>query len=237
LSFWNTLEHQHIKPALRRLWPWRKRRFGGVRVHYMKHLDGGGSGFGQEYIPYLKERGMPRQARVYEWCAGPAFIGFALLGHGLAETLCLADINPQAVEACRRTIADNGLAGRVTVYHSDSLKSIPPSEQWDLVVSNPPHFIDDPMRDIRGHDPDWHLHRAFYAGVSRHLKPGGVIVLQENNRGSTAETFRAMSEQAGLRIIFVDRCAPQLTARDAFYFVGVMRAGETPPPWARAAAP
>jgi len=60
-----------------------------------------------------------------------------------------------------------------------------------------------------------------------------VIVIQENNRGSTAETFRAMIEQSGLKIIFVDHCAPQRTAHDAFYYVGVMRAGETPPPWAR----
>lgn len=233
MSFWNTLEHQHIKPALRRLWPWRKRRFGGVRVHYMKHLDGGGSDFGQQYVPYLKSRRMPRQARVYEWCSGPAFIGFSLLGHGLAETLCLADVNPEAVAVCRRTVADNGLTDRVAVYHSDNLKSIPATEQWDLVVSNPPHFVDDLIGDLKGHDPDWSLHRAFYAGVGKHLKPDGVICLQENNRGSTAETFRAMIEQAGLRIIFVDHCAPQRTAHDAFYYLGVMRAGDTPPPWAR----
>lgn len=233
-GFWKALEHQHIKPALRRIWPWRRRRFGGVRVHYMKHLDGGGGEFGQEYIPYLKGRGMPPQPRVFEWCAGPAFIAFSLVGHGLAETLCLADVNPEAVEACRRTVADNGLGDRVAVYHSDNLRSIPASEQWDLVVSNPPHFIDDPMRDLRSHDPDWHLHRDFYAGVGRHLKPGGVIVMQENNRGSTAETFRAMIEQTGLSIVFVDHCAPTRTAHDAFYFVGVMRAGETPPSWARA---
>jgi methylase of polypeptide subunit release factors len=233
LSFWNTLEHQHIKPALRRLWPWRRRSFGGLRVRYMKHLDGGGSGFGQEYIHYLKRRGMPRQPRVYEWCSGPAFIGFSLLGHGLAETLCLADINPEAVAVCRHTVADNGLADRVAVYHSDNLKGIPASEQWDLVVSNPPHFVDGAIGDLRGHDPDWRIHAGFYADVGKHLKPGGVIVIQENNRGSTAETFRAMIERSGLKIIFVDRCAPQRTAHDSFYYIGVMRAGETPPAWAR----
>ena len=59
---------------------------------------------------------MPKQARVFEWCAGPAFIGFSLLGKGQCETLCLADINPTSVAACRRTLADNGLSGRVTVY-------------------------------------------------------------------------------------------------------------------------
>jgi SAM-dependent methyltransferase len=232
VSLWHTLGRQYIKPAMRRLFPWRKRPFGGVQVHYMKHLDGGGTSFGQEYIPYLKARGMPRQQRVYEWCSGPAFIAFSMLGHGLAETLCLADINPEAVEACRRTIAGNRLGDRVAVYHSDNLQNIPASEQWDLVVSNPPHFVDQLIGDLRAHDPDWSIHRGFYANVAQHLKPGGVICVQENNRGSTAETFRGMIEQAGLRIIFVDNGAPQRTPHDVFYYVGVMRAGDTPPPWA-----
>ena len=100
-------------------------------------------------IPFLRDRCMPRQARVFEWCAGPAFIGFSMLGHGLCETLCLADINPMAVTACRRTIASNGLGGSVTVYHSDDLSAIPVEEQWDLVVSNPPFF--DKGRFICGH--------------------------------------------------------------------------------------
>jgi hypothetical protein len=34
------------------------------------------------------------------------------------------------------------LAERVTVYRSDNLDGIPASEQWDLVVGNPPHFVD-----------------------------------------------------------------------------------------------
>jgi hypothetical protein len=46
-----------------------------------KHLDGGGSSFGQGYIPFLKSRGMPKQQRVFEWCSGPAFIGFSILAH------------------------------------------------------------------------------------------------------------------------------------------------------------
>jgi hypothetical protein len=110
-------------------------------VHYKDWLDGVGRSFGQEMIPFLRDGGMPRQARVFEWCAEPAFIGFSMLGHGLCEALCLADINPMAERACRRTIADNGLGGRVTVYHSDNLSAIPIEEWWDLVVGNPPFFV------------------------------------------------------------------------------------------------
>lgn len=232
-EFWRRIEHGTIKPWLRRIKPWRAKSFGGVRVHYMKHLDGGGSGFGQDYIPLLRNWGLPKQGRVFEWCAGPGFIGFSLLGHGLCETLCLADINPQAVEACRRTIDDNRLSARVAAYHSDNLASIPASEQWDLVVSNPPHFVDHFIGDLRGHDPDWRIHHDFYATVGKHLKPGGVLVLQENNRGSTTETFRPMIEASGLAITFVHGCAPRRTPDDRFYYIGVMRKGDAAPEWAR----
>ena len=138
-----SFEHRYVKPWLRRFWPWRKKRLAGIRVHYMKHLDGGGSSFGQEYIALFRRNGMPAQGRAFEWCAGPGFIGFSLLGHSLCQSLCLADINPEAVEACRRTVKDNSLSERVTIYHSDNLATVPATERWNLVVGNPPHFIDD----------------------------------------------------------------------------------------------
>src|SRR5262249_13285361 len=133
----HALKHSYVKPALRRLAPWRQRRLNGIRVHYTHHLDGGGSDFGQQYIPYLRNRGMPAQLRTFEWCAGPAFIGFSMLGAGLTKTLCLADINPAAVQACKRTITDNSLHSLVSVHRSDNLVSIPDTEKWDLVVGNP----------------------------------------------------------------------------------------------------
>jgi tRNA1(Val) A37 N6-methylase TrmN6 len=231
LKQWKQLSRRYIKPRLYGFNTWKHAAYGDVRVHFKRHLDGGGTSFGQDFIPFLESRRMPRQQRVFEWCAGPGFIGFSILAHGFAETLCLADINTEAVDACRLTITENGLAERVSVYHSDSLKDIPDSERWDLVVSNPPHF-DDRVGDLRGHDDDWHLHREFFAAVGRFLKPGGVIVLQENNRGSTVETFRDMIEASDLSIVFVDKARPQRTERDWFYFIGIMRRNDGPPAWA-----
>jgi hypothetical protein len=92
------------------------------------------------YIPFLRSLDMPKQSRVFEWCSGPGFIGFSMLAHGLCETLCLADINDEAVEACQKTIRDNRLEARVAVYESDNLTNIPREEQWDLVVGNPPFY-------------------------------------------------------------------------------------------------
>ena len=231
LKQWQQLSRRYIKPRLYGFNTWKHAACGDIRVYFKRHLDGGGTSFGQDFIPFLESRRTPRQQRVFEWCAGPGFIGFSILAQGLAETLCLADINTEAVDACRLTITENGLAERVSVCYSDNLKDIPDSERWDLVVSNPPHF-DDRVGDLRGHDDDWHLHREFFAAVGRFLKPGGVIVLQENNRGSTVETFRDMIEASDLSIAFVDKARPQRTERDWFYFIGIMRRNDRPPAWA-----
>jgi methylase of polypeptide subunit release factors len=233
LSFWKTIEHQHIKPWLRRQRPYREVAYGDVRVSYKRHLDGGGSTFGQDFIPLLRARNMPKAARTFEWCTGPGFIGFSLLAHGLTDTLCLADVNPEAVAACRRTVARNALESRVSVYQSDNLKDIPPSEQWDLVVSNPPHFIDSGIGHLRYHDPDWSLHRGFFATVANHLKPGGVVVLQENNAGSTPSTFADMIAQAGLKLVFVQDANDTRTKESHMFYLGIMRAADDVPAWAK----
>lgn len=208
--------------------PWRTVRYGDLRVYYKKHLDGGGSSFGQGYIPFLKSRRMPKQQRVFEWCAGPAFIGFSLLAHDLCDTLCLADINEHAIEACHRTIAANRLADRVSLYHSDNLTSIPASEQWDLVVGNPPFYNEAEPWCIRSHDKDWHIHRRFFTEVGRFLKPGGLILLQEANDASTPEEFRGLIEDAGLTIVLVQNNRP---GELSHYFLGIVRRGEAPPAW------
>jgi 23S rRNA G2069 N7-methylase RlmK/C1962 C5-methylase RlmI len=130
-------------------------------------------------------------------------------------------------------VARNGLAAKVAVYLSDNLAGIPASEQWDLVVSNPPHFTDSGIGHLRYHDPDWRVHRGFFGTVARHLKAGGVIVLQENNAGSTPDTFTAMIADAGLRLVFVQGASETRTAAPHMFYLGIMRAGDPVPDWAR----
>jgi predicted RNA methylase len=232
-SLFKRVEHFYVRPIFRIFRPSLHASFGGIDIAYREELDGGGTTFGQDFLPYLRARGMPRRKRVFEWCSGPGFIGFSLLGNGFCDTLCLADINRSAVASCRNTVRANTLADRVSVYKSNVLRGIPASEKWDLVVSNPPHFIDKFPAEIRAHDPDWRIHREFFQTVAGFLADGGVIVLQENNHGSTVETFRQMIEDAGLQIVFVDGCSPELTAHNVFYYLGLMRRGETAPAWAR----
>lgn len=225
------IENGCVRPALRWLRPSRHVRYADISISYRAELDGGGTEFGQDFISFFKARGMPKQKRVFEWCSGPGFISFSLLAHGICETLCLADINPAAVASCKRTVQVNQLSDRVSVYQSDNLKNIPRSEKWDLVISNPPHFVDQYEGDLRAHDSDWQIHREFFATIGDFLTVGGIIVLQENNRGSTVESFRQMIEQSGLEIVFTDGDSSTLTKESEFYYIGIMRRGEIPPRW------
>lgn len=55
-------------------------------------------------------------------------------------------------------------------------------------------------------DQDWAAHKNFYHNIKSRLAPDGVILMQENAAGSSAEEFRSMIESAGLEItdVFFD---------------------------------
>jgi methylase of polypeptide subunit release factors len=113
--------------------------------------------------------------------------------------VALADVNREAVAAARATIEYNGLQERASVFQSDVLKGVPSTERWDLVVGNPPHFLqlepgDD---DIRVVDSGWEIHRDFYRTVGQFLKPGAKVVMMENAGGSSPEEFEPMILEGG----------------------------------------
>ena len=122
----------------------------GIAVFDRPELHKGGMSFGQDFPRVLNELGVGRCQRMFEYCAGPGYIGYSLLAAGWCETLALADVSRDAVAAARRTAAFNRLDERVAVYESDALDQIPADERWDLVVSNPPHFLPD-AAGHRGH--------------------------------------------------------------------------------------
>ncbi|MGW0890109.1 methyltransferase [Saccharopolyspora sp. NPDC002578] len=203
----------------------------GVEVRYAQHLDGGGNDFGRAYVPFV-EATFGRVGSVLEWCSGPGFIGFSLLGNGLCDQLGLTDVNAEAVSACRATVRGNGLDDRVSLFHGDCLDGMPEDRRWDLIVGNPPHMdvrtapADDVavFRRLKPElvyaDHDWEVHRRFYRRVGELLAPGGSVVLQECSAASSAETFRDMITDGGLEVAEVIPCDPP---HDLFYFLWVRK--------------
>jgi methylase of polypeptide subunit release factors len=172
------------------------------------HLNGGGLTFGQDYVEFLNTSLPPRPSGLRhcaEVFAGPAFIGFSLLAHGICTRLTLVDINPEAIALLRTTVDDSGLHGIVEIVHADVLTPLDAGSgfgemKWDLVVSNPPHCdlasaTAGPRRgtlsgrDLLLNDAGFDMHRRLYAELPSFLSPGADVIIQENHRCSNASDF------------------------------------------------
>ncbi len=204
-------------------------KYRDIEVSWLPELDGGGRTFGLDYLPVVKEM-FGKVGRAYEFCCGPAFIGFALLAEGLCDTLCLSDINPKAVDAVKDTIRRNGLEGRVSVYLSNSLNDVPASEKWDLVVSNPPHFevetVEEYEGNIRLNDQHWGIHQSFYDQVAAHLTETGTILMQENYFGSETGSFTKMIDENGMEVIDTFSFhTPVGGVVDPYYYIWIQKKG------------
>lgn len=175
-------------------------KYNNIEVVWRKELSGGGLSYGQQYIPVVEQL-FGKVETICEFCAGPGFIGFSLLAHGLCNKLVLCDINPLAIEVIKETIKRNKLEDNVSFYLSNGLDDVPKTEKWDLIVSNPPHFSVDAGQGILSNDEDWKLHKHFYEQVHQFLTPTGIILFQENYLGSTENDFKPMLPKEHLQFI------------------------------------
>ncbi|MCI0723142.1 MAG: methyltransferase [Acidobacteria bacterium] len=217
-----------LRKLQRRLWGERSKKlkpvasYNGLVVFDRPDLHGGGLTFGQDFFRVLLQLGVPRRERIYEFCAGPGYIGYALLAYGFCENLTLADINPVAVAAAQETAKHNGIESRVNIYCSDCLNQVPVTEKWDLVVGNPPHFLSSTDRfpmNLRAHDPGWSVHRRFYGAVRQFMKPGSLVVLMENVNRSNPGIFREMIWSGGGKLVEAIPSATPSGGITEYYYV------------------
>lgn len=175
-----------------------------ISVYHNSWEDGGGTWFGHEYPDILAQRYPGRVFdRCYEWCSGPGFIGFSIMSRGLCSSLCLSDLYAPVADSISATVEHNRLQGLVNFYAGDSLDCLPAAEMFDLVVSNPPHFLESPGDDNTQRikvDRDWAAHRDFYSHISKHLRDDGIILIQENMAGSDIKDFQDMIHNNGLTL-------------------------------------
>jgi len=180
----------------------------GISVIYNWETDGGGSLFKDDYVVAVRRLHPDRVFnKCLEWCSGPGFIGYSLLGAGLVKHISFSDIHDPALDQCRRTASKSGL-DTISVYKSFNFDSIPSDKKFDLIVSNPPHFAEhayyqyvmnqDPRKYL---DYNWNIHRNFYKNAVNHLSDDGSIILQEFSWASGLPTFEEMIDSAGLKIV------------------------------------
>ena len=127
-----------------------------------------------------------------------------MLDHGLCRSLCVSDCYPDAIARVIETSAINHL-DNVSAYVCDRVGLLPEHERFDLVVANPPHFLQCPGDDNYQRiavDSDWAAHQEFFANIGQYLEPNAVILLQENQAGSLRreKEFEHMIQAADLEI-------------------------------------
>lgn len=169
----------------------------GIKIKSPIMFDGGGLEYKDFLIDTIKKTGKHSYNRAFEWCAGFGVLGFETLGMGLCNHIVFSDYHPKAVEVCMENGKSNNLTHYVTGYVSPTISEIPISEQWDLVISNPPHApdFDAKVKGIidEGQDPraalnsirlivdsNWTIHKEFMQNIVPHLQSEADIYLIEN---------------------------------------------------------
>ena len=183
----------------------------GLDVSTSNETDGFGFQTCQEAVSIFHQFAEGRRFdSALEWCCGPGYYGLGIWKTGLVRTVSFNDIAPEAEEVMRITFEDNNID--FPFHLSDNFDNIP-KQKFDLIVGNPPHFnVNIPSEDdsiVGTHtyhddrkmrDLDWEVHKKFYKQVGEYLTDDGSIMLMENWKGSSVETFKSMWEENGLEL-------------------------------------
>ncbi len=87
----------------------------------------------------------PTITRVHDCCSGSGCVAVTLALERPQLQLSASDISQAALEVCSANVRHLA-AGRVAIYHSDLLQSVP--GRFDLIVANPPYVTDDEVDNM-----------------------------------------------------------------------------------------
>lgn len=144
--------------------------------------------------------------RVVDVGTGTGILALAAARAGAASVVAI-DINPNAVAAATENARANGLDDRVSAICSDLLTEIEPGPRFDVILSNPPFFPDEP-RDIADRawnaGPDYRDIASFFDQARERLTPNGSIYLLLSS-DCDLDRIGALIKDAGFGARLVDK--------------------------------
>ena len=122
---------------------------------------------------------------------GSGCIAIALASHSPEARIVAVDVSENALKVAQENAAKNNVADRIEFLHSNGFEKISATQQFDLIVSNPPYIasaeITTLQPEVRDFDPRLALDGGttgldFYTRLAKeapaHLKPGGKIMIE-----------------------------------------------------------
>jgi methylase of polypeptide subunit release factors len=189
-------------------------------IEFTANLNGGGRILAPEFEKVLKNK---KFKTIFEWCAGPSWIGMWLLEQGIGKTLITGDINERYVDFVSRSAKKHNYD--VRSYVSNNMRQIPKHEKFDLIVSNPPNYCNIQRShpsgylrdDIRPSDVNWKIHADFYRNIPEYMDNDSRMFISEieiyskevyfdgelydKRKDKPINTFSQMTKDNGLKII------------------------------------
>jgi hypothetical protein len=186
----------------------------GIEINYHPRMECGGIQRAPMFIDALS---LIAPDRIFnhclEWCSGPGFIGFSLLGKGLCKKLDLADIWKPSLLAAKGVNKSHD----VTTWHIRRLSDIQPPQKYDLIVGNPPWYPGNLLTNNRlTCDPELTILKNFLLDAKNYLAPKGIIVLVEGQLYTGPQDILNVLNDTGLQLTQI------LTCQDGWHwFVGI----------------
>ena len=174
--------------------------------------DGGGSTQYKDFLNAITTE--KKYNNCLEWCAGLSAIAFSLLDAGIAENIVLMDVYEPALIKAQENAKDNNIVDNVSIRVCDKIDSLPITDKFDLVVSNPPHAISgnliEDLHDYEGSEKDWiyrltvdknwELHKEFFKNITRYLNSNADLYISETIKNNI---FIGWAKEVGLNLIEV----------------------------------
>ena len=172
---------------------------GGITVKYHVSMECGGIRRKEFFVNALD---IIAPGKVFEhcldWCSGPGFIGYTILGTNHCQKLDLADIYAPSLEASQSA---EPAEQRATPWHIQRLSDVPEGNSYDLIVGAPPWFPGQLILKQRTTcDSQLKIHQEFFQDVGAYLKPGGVIILIEGQTYLGPRDLEPLLRPNGLEI-------------------------------------
>lgn len=139
----------------------------------------------------------------------------AIFAADKASHIVATDINEKSAEVATLNVKRHKLSDKIDVRHGDLFAPLKKDEQFDVILFN----IDYPYnQEATGL---WKVHERFFAGVRKHLKPGGRIYYQSGLLGNI-KPINQMIRNNEMRIISLRMDAALRVAREPIVYL-IMR--------------